>query len=350
MKKINDVLEEFNHELKNVNTTETLEELRLKYLSKKGQVSELMKNMKELDNEQKKEFGQKINTLKTTINENFQKKNQKILKLLKSEKQKKNQIDMTLPGVKICQGRQNPLLMMEAKIIDYFRENSYQVVRGPEVDTEYYNFDALNLPKNHPARDMQDTFFINTEYLLRTHTSNSQSHILEENTNQELKIICPGRVYRRDDDDATHSHQFMQCEGLVIYKKENLKDGVMAILKETLLQFVRTIFDDNTIEIRLRSSFFPFTEPSVEVDLSCTNCTGKGCNICKQTGWIEILGAGVIHENVLDIAGYDLDKYTGFAFGIGIERVLMLKHKIEDIRHFYRNDVQLLEQFKGEQC
>jgi phenylalanyl-tRNA synthetase alpha chain len=242
-------------------------------------------------------------------------------------------IDVTLPGRPVKAGTHHPLTSVVEEVEDLFLGMGYEVAEGPEVEQDYYNFEALNLPKGHPARDMQDTFYITEETLLRTHTSTVQARVMNKNEGKgPVKIICPGKVYRRDDDDATHSHQFMQIEGLVV--DENIR---MSDLKGTLEVFVKKMFGADR-EIRLRPSFFPFTEPSVEVDVSCAKCGGKGCNVCKQTGWIEILGAGM--------AGYDSTKYRGFAFGIGVERIAMLKHGVDDIRHFYTNDVRFLDQFK----
>jgi phenylalanyl-tRNA synthetase alpha chain len=218
----------------------------------------------------------------------------------------------------------------------------YTVAEGPEVETDEYCFEKLNLPKGHPARDMQDTFYINPELLLRSQTSPVQVRTMLEKKGEPIKIICPGKVYRRDADDATHSHQFMQCEGLVLGENITLAD-----LKGALLEMAKKMFDKDR-KIRLRPSFFPFTEPSVEVDVSCGICGGKGCSTCKNSGWIEILGAGMVNDNVLRMSGYDPKKIQGFAFGIGVERIAMLKHKIDDIRNFYINDVRFLNQFKEE--
>ena len=218
----------------------------------------------------------------------------------------------------------------------------YSIAEGPEIETDEMCFEKLNLPKGHPARDMQDTFYINPELLLRSQTSPVQVRTMLEEEGKPIKIICPGKVYRRDSDDATHSHQFMQCEGLVLGK-----DITLADLKGALLEMVRKMFDKDR-QIRLRPSFFPFTEPSVEVDVSCGICGGKGCPTCKNTGWIEILGAGMVNDNVLRMSGYDPKEIQGFAFGIGVERITMLKHKIDDIRNFYTNDVRFLNQFKEE--
>jgi phenylalanyl-tRNA synthetase alpha chain len=217
----------------------------------------------------------------------------------------------------------------------------YQVMEGPEIEVDEINFEKLNLPKNHPARDMQDTFYITDELLLRTHTSPVQVRTMLDNADKgPIQIICPGKVFRRDDDDATHSHQFIQIEGLVIDKKTSMAD-----LKGTLLEVARKMFGEKR-EIRLRPSYFPFTEPSVEVDVTCANCNGKGCNICKQTGWIEILGAGMVNNKVLEASGYDSSIYQGFAFGMGVERIAMLKYGINDIRMFYLNDLRFNKQFK----
>jgi phenylalanyl-tRNA synthetase alpha chain len=216
----------------------------------------------------------------------------------------------------------------------------YTVAEGPEVEQDYYNFEALNLPKNHPARDMQDSFYVTEDILMRTHTSPVQVRTMEKMKGAApVKIICPGRVYRRDDDDATHSHVFTQIEGLVIDRNIKMSD-----LKGTLLQFVQEMFGKDT-QIRLRPSFFPFTEPSAEVDVTCCMCKGAGCRTCKQTGWLEILGSGMVHPRVLEMAGYDPQEFSGFAFGMGVERIAMLKYGVDDIRHFYTNDLRFLKQF-----
>ena len=234
----------------------------------------------------------------------------------------------------------HPLSIIVSQLEELFLGMGYQIAEGPEVESDYFNFELMNLPKGHPARDMQDTFYIDENTLMRTHTSPVQAHtLLAAKGKGPIKVICPGKTYRRDDDDATHSHQFTQIEGLVV--DENIS---MAHLKGTLLEFAKKMFGNNR-EIRFRPSYFPFTEPSIEVDVSCFNCGGKGCNICKGTGWIEILGAGMVHPNVLNMCGYDSNKYTGFAFGIGPERIAMLKYGIPDIRYFYTNDIRFLKEF-----
>ena len=248
-------------------------------------------------------------------------------------------IDVTLPGRKIAVGNHHPITRVAEEIEDFFLSMGYEIAEGPEVEKDFYNFEALNLPKEHPARDMQDSFYISEDILLRTHTSPVQARTMEKKQGEPIKIICPGKVYRRDSDDATHSHQFSQIEGLVV--GENIR---MSDLKGTLDAFAKKMFGAER-EIRLRPSFFPFTEPSVEMDISCFKCGGDGCNVCKQTGWIEILGGGMVHPNVLRMAGYDPEVVTGFAFGMGQERIAMLKYGIEDIRHFFTNDVRFLSQF-----
>ncbi|MBH4862640.1 phenylalanine--tRNA ligase subunit alpha, partial [Staphylococcus aureus] len=251
-------------------------------------------------------------------------------------------IDVSLPGRHIEIGSKHPLTRTIEEIEDLFLGLGYEIVNGYEVEQDHYNFEMLNLPKSHPARDMQDSFYITDEILLRTHTSPVQARTMESRHGQgPVKIICPGKVYRRDSDDATHSHQFTQIEGLVVDKNVKMSD-----LKGTLELLAKKLFGADR-EIRLRPSYFPFTEPSVEVDVSCFKCKGKGCNVCKHTGWIEILGAGMVHPNVLEMAGFDSSEYSGFAFGMGPDRIAMLKYGIEDIRHFYTNDVRFLDQFKA---
>ncbi len=335
-------INEIKNKINQVNEEKQLFDLKVEYLGKTGIISKLMKGIKDSDN--KKEFGGQVNEIKTEISTLIENKRVQLNELQIESSMKNQAIDVTIPGRKNHLGIQNILLQTAREIEGIFTKMGYDIAQGQEIETDYYNFDALNLHKDHPARDMQDTFYINPELLLRTHTSNVQSRVLSQNINTELKIICPGKVYRRDDDDATHLHQFTQVEGLVVMKKANncasLKD-----LKTTLTIFAQQIFKDKNIKLRMRNSYFPFTEPSVEVDISCSKCQGDGCNICKRTGWIEILGAGIIHQNVLSNAGFDAKEYTGFAFGIGVERIAMLKYQIEDIRHFYINDFNFTKQF-----
>ena len=320
-------------------TLEEIVQLKNNYLSKKGELSSLMSEMRNLTNEERKELGTKINETKATLEELFFDKLELAQEKKLNEELLKDKIDLTLPGTNYLSGYQNSFYKVIKEIEDIFIGMGYSIEDGPEVDKDHYVFELLNIPKDHPARDMQDTLYINEETLLRSHTSSIQAHVMEKANGQPIKIICPGKTYRRDDDDMTHSHQFAQVEGLVIDKNINLGN-----LKSTLELFAKKMFSKDT-KVRFRSSYFPFTEPSVEVDVSCFNCKGKGCPICKNSGWIEILGAGMVHPNVLKMSGYDPEVYSGFAFGIGIERVAMLRYGINDIRKFYQNDLRFLRQF-----
>ena len=311
------------------------------YFGKKGKVSELSSKMASMSPDEKKDFGMKLNNLKTELNEILEKKLNSINEKILNEKLEKEKIDITLPATKLNVGSIHPLERIIEEIEEVFISMGYDVVEGPEIETDSYCFEKLNLPKNHPARDAQDTFYIlDEEILLRTQTSGVQARTMDNNKEKTpIRIICPGKVYRRDDDDATHSHQFMQLEALVVDK-----DISVANLKATLDTVIKKIFGEDR-KVRLRPSFFPFTEPSFEVDVSCSKCSGEGCSICKDTGWIEILGSGQVHPNVLRNCGYDPDIYTGFAIGIGIERIAMLKYGISDIRNFYTNDLRFLKDF-----
>ena len=317
-----------------------LQDIKVSYIGKKGVITGLMKEMKSLPNEEKPMFGQLVNDAKQTVESAIAEVEARIEAELVNKRLQSETIDIKLPGKKLSPGSSHPLDRIVEDIEDLFIGLGYEIVEGFEVESDHYNFEALNLPKSHPARDMQDSFYISEEVLMRTHTSPVQARTLESRNGEgPVKIICPGKVYRRDSDDATHSHQFTQIEGLVV--DENIK---MSDLKGTLEYFAKKMFGEDR-EIRLRPSFFPFTEPSVEVDISCFKCKGKGCNVCKGTGWIEILGAGMVHPNVLEMAGFDSNKYSGFAFGMGPDRIAMLKYGIEDIRHFYTNDLRFIRQF-----
>lgn len=317
-----------------------LNDIRVAYLGKKGPITEVLRGMGKLSAEERPVIGAMANEVREAIAEKLELKQNDLESAAVNEKLASETIDVTLPGRPVKSGNPHPLTRIIEEIEDLFIGMGYSVAEGPEVEQDYYNFEALNLPKGHPARDMQDSFYITEEILLRTHTSPVQARTMEKHKGKgPIKIICPGKVYRRDNDDATHSHQFMQIEGLVV--GENIR---MSDLKGTLEVFAKKLFGEDR-QIRLRPSFFPFTEPSVEMDISCKICGGKGCHVCKKTGWIEILGAGMVHPNVLEMAGYDSDKYTGFAFGMGPERIAMLKYGVDDIRHFYTNDVRFLKQF-----
>ena len=330
---------EYKKDLESVSSLESVMELRNKYLSKKGKVSELMAKMKDIPNEEKAAYGQLVNTLKNEITASLDEiktrlENEKLQKKLESE-----QIDITLPSTKITIGAPNILEHIIEEVEEVFMSMGYDVVDGPEIETDEYCFEMLNVPKGHPARDAQDTFYITEEMLLRTQTSAMQvRYMLAKGDKGPFKMICPGKTYRRDDDDLTHSHQFHQVEGLVVGENISLTD-----LKGTLELFAKKMFG-NDREIRFRASFFPFTEPSYEVDVSCFKCNKKGCSMCKGTGWIEILGCGMVHPNVLEGCGYDHNKYQGFAFGAGIERVACLKYGIT-VRDLYTNDYRFLRNF-----
>ncbi|MGL5042796.1 MAG: phenylalanine--tRNA ligase subunit alpha [Culicoidibacterales bacterium] len=320
-----------------------LEEIRINFLGKKGPIQEIMQQMRNLVNEEKKLVGQQINVVKTELDKLIEAKKAALETQLLLDKMAAESVDITLPGLKIGAATNfHPLNQIVRDIESFFSTMGYETIVGPEVELDYYNFEAVNIPKDHPARDMQDTFYISPEQLLRTHTSGVQARTLEKADvgNFPIKFISPGKVYRRDDDDATHSHQFMQIEGMYIGENVSLAD-----LKGTLQAFVDHLFGVGR-KIRLRPSYFPFVEPGVEVDVSCASCLGAGCSVCKKTGYIEILGAGLVHPRLLEKAGIDSRKYSGFAFGMGPDRVAMLKYGVEDIRNFYTNDINFLKQFK----
>lgn len=320
----------------------TLNDLRVAVLGKKGELTDILKGMKDLTNEERPKIGALANELRDEITGLLESKKAVIEAAIITQKLANESLDVTLPGKKVAKGNRHILTQTTEEIEDIFLGMGYKIVDGYEVETDYYNFERMNLPKDHPARDMQDTFYITPEVLLRTHTSPVQARTMDAHdfTTGPLKMISPGRVYRRDTDDATHSHQFHQIEGLVI--DENI---AMSDLKGTLDMLVKMFGAER--KIRLRPSYFPFTEPSVEADISCFKCGGKGCNVCKSTGWIEVLGAGMVHPNVLEMAGIDSTKYSGFAFGLGQERIAMLRYGINDIRGFYLGDARLSEQFIG---
>ncbi|WP_419881878.1 phenylalanine--tRNA ligase subunit alpha [Peribacillus sp. B-H-3] len=339
--RLQELQEEALQKVVNASELKELNDIRVAYLGKKGPITEVLRGMGKLSAEERPKVGALANVVREAIAQKIEEKQQALETAAVNEKLAAEKIDVTLPGRPVKKGSHHPLTKVIEEIEDLFIGMGYTVAEGPEVETDYYNFEALNLPKGHPARDMQDSFYITEEILMRTHTSPVQARTMEKHKGKgPVKIICPGKVYRRDNDDATHSHQFMQIEGLVI--DENIR---MSDLKGTLEVFAKKMFGQDR-EIRLRPSFFPFTEPSVEMDISCKICGGKGCSVCKGTGWIEILGAGIVHPNVLEMAGFDPEKYSGFAFGMGPERIAMLKYGIDDIRHFYTNDIRFLKQFE----
>ena len=326
-------------ELTNSKSSKELNDLRVKYLGRKGELTGLLRGMGSLSPEERPKMGALVNSAKQEIENEIQEKEKELAEKELQEKLEKEEIDITLPSQKIKRGSKHPLNRVIEEVEDLFVSMGYDVVSGPELETDEYCFERLNLPKGHPARDMQDSFYITPEYLLRTQTSAVQARTMMANEKKTpIRVIVPGKTFRRED-DATHSHQFNQVEGLVIDKNISLAD-----LKGTLEVFMKKMLGQNT-ELRFRPSYFPFTEPSYEVDVTCFKCGGKGCNLCKQTGWIELLGSGIVHPNVLRMNGYDPDKYSGFAFGVGLDRLAMFKYGITDIRLLYQNDFRFLKQF-----
>lgn len=325
--------------LANVTNLAELQEIRVEFLGKKGQLTSILKGLGKLSPEERPVVGAKVNELRALIEEEFTAK-QNILETEQlNEKLNSEKIDITLPGRKVELGHQHPLTKVNMLIEEFFTKMGYTVAEGPEIESDYFNFECLNLPADHPARDMQDSFYLTPKFLLRTHTSPVQARVMQANEpNAPIRIIAPGKVYRWDY-DATHSPVFHQVEGLLIDEHITFAD-----LKGTLELFLRHIFGDG-IKVRFRTSFFPFTEPSAEVDISCVMCKGEGCRICSHTGWLEILGCGMVHPSVLEINGYDPEKVRGFAFGMGVERIAMLLYGIGDLRLFYENDVRFLNQF-----
>ena len=326
-------------EIEQAKDLKELNEANVKYLGKKGELTAVLRGMGALSAEERPVIGSLVNVVRDEIQHKLNEKEEKFKAEEMEAKLAKEKIDITLPANKIKRGSKHPLNRIIEEVEDIFVGMGYDVVDGPELETDEYCFERLNLPKGHPARDMQDSFYITPEYLLRTQTSAVQARVMMANEEKSpIRVICPGKVYRRDD-DATHSHQFAQVEGLVIDEKISLAD-----LKGTLEVFMKKMLGEKT-QLRFRPSYFPFTEPSYEVDVSCFKCGGKGCNLCKQTGWIELLGSGMVHPNVLKMNGYETKKYTGFAFGTGLDRLAMFKYGITDIRLLYQNDVRFLNQF-----
>jgi phenylalanyl-tRNA synthetase alpha chain len=320
------------YELHNGQTAETF---RIKYLGSKGLLKTVMGEMKNVPNEKKKEFGQVLNDFKLFAENKYE----ELKGVITNDKQQTtNEIDLTLPGDSLPLGSRHPISIVKNKIITIFQRLGFAVAEGPEIEDDWHNFTALNLPQDHPARDMQDTFYVSPEWMLRTHTSSVQVREMEKG-NLPIRIICPGRVYRNETISARAHCFFHQVEGLYIAENVSFAD-----LKQTLYFFVKEMFG-NDVKVRFRPSYFPFTEPSAEMDISCLICGGTGCNICKHTGWVEILGCGMVHPNVLDNCKIDSNKYSGFAFGMGIERITMLKYQVKDLRLFSENDLRFLKQF-----
>ena len=335
---LENIKKEYLELVKDIKNEKELYYLRVKFLGKKGALTEIMKGARDLSPEERPTFGKLVNEVKTFINESLEERKAELAEKALELKLASENIDVTLPSRKVDLGGMNPLNKVIEEVEEIFISMGYSVAEGPEVETDKFNFEMLNLPKDHPARDMQDTFYITNELLMRTQTSPVQAReMLKSNGQGPFKILCPGKVFRRDSDDATHSHQFAQIEGLVVDKNITFSD-----LKGTLEYFIKSVFGENK-KIRLRPSFFPFTEPSVEVDVSWGNEDDE-----NNIKWLEILGAGMVHPNVLEMAGFDTEEYSGFAFGMGVERIAMLKYGVSDIRSFYTNDIRFLQQFNND--
>ena len=336
--KIQQIRQQIEEGLASVSLRKSLFELKMKFLGKTGEITALLKGMRDLPPEERPEMGKVINSAREWAEEVFAAREEELKKAELENKYASEKIDVTMPAAFSAYGTEHPISMVRRELVDIFAGMGFEIFEGPEIEKDYYNFQALNIPADHPARDMQDTFFVTEEFLLRSQTSSGQIRVMEKKA-PPIKVLSPGRVYRSDS-DATHSPMFHQMEGLVVDKNITLCD-----LKGLLDEFARKMFSSET-KTRLRPSYFPFTEPSVEVDVSCCDCHGKGCRLCKGTGWIEILGAGIVNRRVLENCGIDPDVYSGFAFGMGIERIAMLKYGINNIKLLTENDVRFLGQFK----
>lgn len=334
LEKIEEIKKSFETDIKTATDNNKLEELRVKYLGRKGLIAKAFSLMPDVPNDIKPEFGKSLNRVKISIENEYE----ALQKSFINGETGEEFFDITLPGRKPFTGRKHPLIKIADEIKNIFHGLGFTIEDGPEIETDFYNFEALNFPKSHPARDMQDTLFITENIVLRTHTSPVQIRVMEKQE-PPIRMIAPGRVYRRDTPDASHSPFFHQVEGLVVGK-----DVTFADLKGVIQAFAHQMFGKD-VNVRFRPSFFPFTEPSAEYDFSCVFCGGKGCRVCKNTGWIEISGAGMVHPNVFEAVNYDHEKYTGYAFGMGIDRIAMLKYGINDIRIFFENDMRFLKQF-----
>ena len=336
--KLKEIRDKVTEAVKNAGTLEIINDLRVKVIGKKGELTEIMKSMKDIPKEEKPKFGQLVNELRNEVEELLSSTTNRIKRELRQKQLEEETIDVTLPAKKTERGHKHPNQVALEEIERIFTGMGYKVVFGPEVEYDYYNFEALNIPADHPAKDEQDTFYITKDILLRTQTSPVQARIMETGR-MPIRVIAPGRVFRSDEVDATHSPSFHQVEGLVVDKGITFAD-----LKGTLQQWAEEFFGPDT-KVKFRPHHFPFTEPSAEVDVSCFKCGGKGCRMCKGSGWIEILGCGMVHPKVLSDCGIDPEVYSGFAFGIGLERVTLLKYEIDDMRLLYENDARFLKQF-----
>ena len=324
--------------IKDSDSPEKLKEIQIAVLGKKGELTSIMKTLKDVAPEDRPKVGQMINDARAEIEKNLEEANKKLQEEVRNARLKAEVIDVTLPAKKPVIGHRHPNTIALEEVERIFIGLGYEITEGPEIEKDYYNFEALNIPADHPAKDEQDTFYINGEMLLRTQTSSTQIHAMEAGK-PPIRILAPGRVFRADEVDATHSPSFHQIEGLVVDKNITFAD-----LKGTLAQFARELFGEDT-KVKFRPHHFPFTEPSAEMDVSCFKCGGKGCRFCKGSGWIEILGCGMVHPKVLERCNIDTNEYTGFAFGVGLERIALLKYEIDDMRLLYENDARFLDQF-----
>jgi phenylalanyl-tRNA synthetase alpha chain len=333
-KSIDQIYQEALAELKGAPDPQAVQNISVRYLGRKGIITQFLRNISKLPADQRPAAGKQANQVKNLLDAAF---TDALQSLKATAKTTRSAIDVSLPGRPAPSGSLHPITQINQRICDIFTEMGFEIAEGPEVELDYYNFEALNFPKDHPARDMQDTFFVSDDIVLRTHTSPLQIRTMEKQQ-PPVRIIMPGKVYRCDS-DLTHTPMFHQVEGLLV--DENISFGD---LKGTLTAFVHQMFDEQT-SLRFRPGFFPFTEPSAEVDILCVMCRGKGCRVCSQTGWLEILGSGMVHPALYENVGYDADRYTGFAFGMGVDRIAMLKYGIDDIRKFFENDIRFLSQF-----
>lgn len=336
--RLDEIRDEAMERIKDAKDLDALNEIRVGFLGKKGQLTELLKGMKDIPKQDRPVFGQLVNSTRSEIEAKMEEAKNELSRIALEKKLEAEKIDVTLPAKSDAVGHRHPNTVALEELERVFIGMGYEVVSGPEIEYDYYNFEALNIPANHPAKDEQDTFYITDDILLRTQTSSVQARIMEKGK-LPIRIIAPGRVFRSDEVDATHSPSFHQCEGLVIDKNITFAD-----LKGTLEQFAQEMFGPQT-RIKFRPHHFPFTEPSAEVDVTCFKCGGKGCRMCKDSGWIEILGCGMVHPRVLEMSGINPDEYQGFAFGIGLERIALLKYEIDDMRLLYENDIRFLKQF-----
>lgn len=336
--KLQRILQSASNELESIKTSKELDELRIKFLGKKGEITTLLKSLRDVTAEERPVVGQLINDVRAKIEESLERQRLTLERAALEAKLKSEALDVTMPGEKLVLGHKHPLTIVLEEFQEIFFGLGFSIAEGPEVELDYYNFEALNIPRDHPARDTQDSFYISDSVVLRSQTSPMQVRTMEKQQ-PPIRIIAPGRVYRSDAVDATHSPVFHQIEGLVVDKGITMSD-----LKGILQLFAKRLYGDDTV-VRFRPHHFPFTEPSAEMDIQCYRCRGEGCALCKGEGWIEILGCGMVHPHVLEMSGIDPEVYSGYAFGIGLERMVMGRYKIDDIRLFYENDVRFLHQF-----